>query len=79
MSFESWINNPSYELVTDTESNALIIQCTGSIKTTTNEVFDYNDEITIVNDQTNIPFYALHDELISAFNNWIMQKEQEHN
>lgn len=79
MSFQVWLNSPSYELVTDTESNALIIQCTGSIKTNSEEVFDYDENITIVSDQTNIPFYALHDELIAAFNDWVMQKEREHN
>lgn len=77
MLFRQWVNKPSYELVTD-DSDALIINCTGSLMTSDQQIRDYDENITIVDDQTGIPFYALHDELMTAFNEWVMQKEGGH-
>lgn len=79
--FKEWINKPNYEILTGDSSDAcaLIINCAGSLMASDQQIYDYNENITIVNDQTGIPFDALHNELMTTFNEWIMKKEEEHN
>ena len=79
MLFRHWVIKPYYNVLMDVESDALIIECNGSLMTSNQETQHYKEQITIVEDQTGIPFDALHNKVVTAFNEWIMKKEGEHN
>lgn len=77
MLYRDWVSKPHYEIV-NTEDNSLVIRCLGSLRTSDQNITDYDQNLEIVSDETGIPFRALHAELITAFEDWTTQKQEEH-